>query len=176
MQAREMNVVGTKCKVGKNFSIIGPRYISIGDSFSAGNGLALQTWKEYRGEKTGKNPRLKIGNSVSVMNGCQVSCMNSIEIGDGTLLGDNVFITDNFHGENKGMEKEIPPIERKLYSKGAVSIGKNVWIGRNVCVMPGVTIGEGTVIGANAVVTKNIPAGVIAAGVPAKVIDEISEE
>lgn len=170
-QTSEMKEVGENCKAGKGFSVIGAANISIGNNFSASKNLALQTWEEYRGEKTGKKPELIIGNSVSIMNGCQISCMSKIEIGDGTLLGDNVFITDNFHGESKKTEKKIPPIEKKLYSKGNVYIGKNIWIGRNVCIMPGVTIGDGAIIGANAVVTKNIPVGAVAAGVPAIVID-----
>lgn len=51
-----------------------------------------------------------------------------------------------------------------------VSIGHDVWIGHGSVVMPGVRIGNGAVIGANAVVTRDVPAFMIAAGVPAKVI------
>lgn len=78
-----------------------------------------------------------------------------------------VFITDNFHGNGSMEQLSIPPRERPLNVKGKVIIGKNVWIGRNVCIMPGVTIGDNVTIGANAVVTKDIPAGSVAVGVPA---------
>jgi acetyltransferase-like isoleucine patch superfamily enzyme len=54
-----------------------------------------------------------------------------------------------------------------------VRIGSNCWFGANCVVTGGVEIGERAVIGANSVVTRDIPAGVIAAGVPAKVLREI---
>lgn len=55
----------------------------------------------------------------------------------------------------------------------AVTIGDNVWLGEGAKILKGVTIGENSVIGAGAVVTKSIPANVIAAGNPCKVIKQI---
>ena len=57
-----------------------------------------------------------------------------------------------------------------------ITIADNVWLGGGVIVCPGVTIGEDTVVGAGAVVTKDLPAGVVAAGVPARVLREIGEQ
>lgn len=51
-----------------------------------------------------------------------------------------------------------------------------MWLGANVTVLPGVTIGEGSVIAAGAVVTKDVPANMIAAGVPAKVIRKVKTD
>lgn len=165
--------IGSDNYVGLNCSFRSPENISIASGLRMGDNCALQTWPVYRGESTGNIPCLMIGNSVSFMNSCQISCMNRIEIGDGCLFGDNVFITDNYHGANSAEELSIRPIERKLFSKGEVIIGKNVWIGRNVCIMPAVKIGDGAIVAANAVVTKDIPANTIAAGVPARVIRTI---
>ena len=53
---------------------------------------------------------------------------------------------------------------------------RNVWIGAGVIINPGVHIGRGTVIGSGSVVTKDIPANVVAAGVPCRVIREITEQ
>ena len=57
-----------------------------------------------------------------------------------------------------------------------IHIGNKVWIGANSVVLPGVTIGENSVIGAGSIVTRDIPANVIAAGNPCRVIREITEE
>ena len=58
----------------------------------------------------------------------------------------------------------------------SIQIGNDVWIGGNAVVIPGVTIGDNVVIGSGSVVTKDIPSGVIAAGVPCRVIRKITEE
>ena len=89
------------------------------------------------------------------------------------LFGENVYISDNFNGRNSVGEVDILPINRELYSKGLIYIGKNVWLGRNICVMLNVTVGDCTFIGAKIVVTHDIPAYDISAGVSAKVIKMI---
>ena len=166
----KFNKIGNNCEVGIRVSVENPQFMTIGDGLRLDEWCRLQTWPEYMGKPTGMKPELIIGNRVSFMRNCQVSCMNRIEIGDGCLFGDNVFITDNYHGDNSKEQMSIIPIERTLYSKGPVIIGKNVWVGRNVCIMPGVEIGDGAVIGANAVVTHSVNKGEVVAGVPAAVI------
>lgn len=155
-----------KSNVGKNFSIISPDRISIGDNFYAEDNLKIQAWTTYQDQIF--DPIIDIGCNVSLMENCHISCCNKISIGDGCLLGANVFITDNFHGDNSTQQLAIPPINRPLDVRGAVKIGKNVWIGRNVCIMPGVSIGDYAVVGANAVVTKDVPASSVVVGVPAR--------
>lgn len=170
-KAKELKHVGKDSYVGRNFSIHGPEFIDIGDKFRAGRNLKLQAWEFYHGKKTGTNPALSIGDNVTFMENVQISCLNSIVIGSGTLLGDNVFISDNSHGDSKSLEdRDIPPLERKLFSKGSIKIGENVWIGRNACIIGSVEIGRGAIIGANAVVTNDIPPYCTAVGVPARVL------
>ena len=91
-------------------------------------------------------------------------------IGNYCMFAPNVVISTTGH-----------PVHPSFRDKGAqfslpVTIGDHVWIGSNVTIMPGVTIGENSVIGAGSVVTKDIPANVVAAGVPCKVMREITDE
>lgn len=92
-----------------------------------------------------------------------------VHIGDNTMFGPNVVIATAGH-----------PILPELRARGLqfnlpVHIGSNVWIGGGSQIMPGVTIGDDTVIGAGSVVTRDIPSGVVAVGVPCRVVREISD-
>ena len=71
----------------------------------------------------------------------------------------------------------IDPGPRRLGWESAepITIGDNVWLGGGVIVCPGVTIGDDTVVGAGSVVTRDLPAGVVAYGNPARVQREIGE-
>ena len=91
-----------------------------------------------------------------------VSIVSSIgvTIGDDVMCGANVII-----GDRNDHEDLYPEWQPK-----AIFIGNRVWLGMNSIVMRGVTIGDDSVIGAGSIVTHDIPAGVIAAGNPCKVI------
>ena len=175
MTSRKLKHIGDNCLVGIGFTIQGEQYISIGNNFSSGKKLCLETWDCFNGEKTGMIPNLEIGNDVTITENCHISCMNHIQIGDGVLFGPRVFITDNFHGKNTFDELPMKPMDRKLWSRGPIKIGNNVWIGANVCIMPNVTIGDNAVIGANSVITHDVPQNAIVAGVPARVLRVIEE-
>ena len=92
-----------------------------------------------------------------------------IIVGNNVLFAPNVTITTANH-----------PIEPELRRKGyqyckKVIIKDNVWVCSNVVICPGVTIGENSVIAAGAVVTRDIPANVVAMGVPCRVVKQISD-
>lgn len=70
----------------------------------------------------------------------------------------------------------IHPKERRGLYVQPIHIKKNVWLGTNVTVLPGVTIGENSIISADATVTKDVPANVIMAGTPAKILKRITDE
>jgi len=93
-----------------------------------------------------------------------------------TVIGDNVLI-----GPNVGIYTASHPVHHELrmveYEFAfPVNIGNNVWIGGNVVINPGLTIGDNSVIGSGSVVTKDIPANVVAAGNPCRVMREITEK
>lgn len=92
--------------------------------------------------------------------GTVIGCANRIVLGDNVRCGANTLITDtDWHADDVRSSPDAP-----------VSIGNNVWLGVNVTVLKGVCIGENTVVGAGSLVTRSLPANVIAAGSPAKVI------
>ena len=68
---------------------------------------------------------------------------------------------------------EPQPRKDKWEAAEPIVIGDNVWLGGGVIVCPGVTIGADTVVGAGSVVTRDLPAGVVAVGSPARVIREV---
>lgn len=171
MYSRKFKKLGKRATCGKGLSIKGPQYISIGDDFQAGRNLLLQAWDEYEGDIF--TPELRIGNNVVLTDNIQISCCNLIEIGDNCLMGGNVYISDNSHGESDFLD--LPPVKRPLYSKGPVVIGENVWIGRNATILSGVTIGQNSIIGANSVVNKDVPPNSVVGGIPAKIIKSASQ-
>ncbi len=85
-------------------------------------------------------------------------------------FGDNVFIAPNCAFYTAGHPLDVAQRNAGLEYSLPIRVGNNVWIGGNVCVMPGVTIGDNTVIGGGSVVVRDIPAGVLAAGNPCRVI------
>ena len=69
-------------------------------------------------------------------------------------------------------------MQHRIFAPGAtapVVLEQNVWLGEGVRVLKGVTIGENTVVGAGSVVSRSLPANVIAAGNPARMIKPLPE-
>lgn len=90
-------------------------------------------------------------------------------------FGDYVFVGPNCAFYSAGHPLDAPRRNRGLEYAYPITVGSNVWLGGNIVVLDGVEIGDNTVIGAGSVVTKNIPAGVVAAGNPCRVLREITD-
>lgn len=111
--------------------------------------------------------QIRIGSFAFLGRGCEIDSTISVMIGDGTLIGPQVFITDHNH---KTCRQQ--PIAEQGCSGAPVVIDNDVWIGTQVVILPGVTVHHGAVIAAGAVVTKDVPAFEIWGGVPAAKIGE----
>ena len=129
---------------------------------NAGEGLWLQPpfYCDY-----GYN--IIVGEKVFFNFNCVVLDVMPVTIGSRTLFGPNMQIYTATHPLNY---KERA---RGLESAKPITIGEDVWVGGSVVICPGVTIGDRSVIGAGSVVTRDIPAGVFAAGNPCRVIREL---
>jgi maltose O-acetyltransferase len=112
---------------------------------------------------------ISVGARTFVNYGCVLLDVAPIRMGAACQLATRVQLLTATH--------PIDPEPRRLGWESAepIEIGDNVWLGGGAVVCPGVSIGEDTVVGAGAVVTRDLPAGVVAAGVPARVVREIGE-
>jgi len=109
-----------------------------------------------------KNGYLEI-NGGFINEGVEITCASKITIGEGATIARDVVIRD-YDGHT---------IEEPDYQIAKpIIIGKNVWIGNRAIILKGVTIGDGAIIAAGAIVTKDVPARMTVAGIPAKTIKE----
>ncbi len=123
--------------------------------------IVLCTW--VHGEQEG---RIDIGKHVLICPDVRINSANSITIKDNVMLANGCYISDaDWHG--------IYDRTKVIGNSAPVVLEDNVWLGDSVIVNKGVTIGANTVIGSYSNVTKDIPANVVAAGNPCKVIREL---
>ncbi len=116
---------------------------------------------------TGLEGSIHLDSESSVHAGCQLKAyVEPIIIGKGVMLGPNVALYSYDHG----MDASLTIREQPFISKGPIRIDDEVWIGTGAIVLSGVSISEGAVIAAGSVVTKDVPAGAIVAGNPARVL------
>lgn len=140
--------------------------------------------------RLGEKARLRLGANLSVCRGAYFSVWDNswIEIGRGTYIGNDVFISSSCGlriGEDsliglgtKIMDYDGHPIYLSEPStspvrggqKAKITIGNRVWIGFQCLILKGVTIGDGAIVASHSVVTEDVPANAIVAGNPARVI------
>ena len=96
--------------------------------------------------------KLILHDGVFINNSCSFNCMERIEIGSGTMMGEGVRFYDHDHIYT------AETIEKWQWTTAPIKVGKDCWIGSNVTILKGVTIGDNTIIGAGCLVRKDIPA------------------
>ncbi len=126
---------------------------------------------------------IKMGKGATFHMGARFFLPKNIEIGEGTIIGDNAFLDGRakikigkqvdiasqvmiYNSEHDLSDPTFKAIEEP------VTIGDYVFIGPRAIIMPGVSIGNGAVIAGGAVVTKDVAENAIVGGVPAKIIGE----
>jgi acetyltransferase-like isoleucine patch superfamily enzyme len=148
--------------------ITGKGKVSIGKDCKFGfkqGGFYLKGCIEF--QPRDKNAIIKIGKNVVTNNNIFICSLNYIEIGDNTLIGQNVTLMDfEAHGI-------LPKDRREIGVVGEIIIGRNVWIGNNVMVLKGTKIGDNPIVAAGAIVKGVFPSNAIIGGVPGKVIKNI---
>jgi len=183
--------IGKKCKVG-DFSIIGyPGKAKSGKTIIGDGAIIRSHTVIYAGNIIGKNfstghmvmlrESNRIGDNVSIGTG---SCIeHHVKIGNGARLHSNVFVPEYTEleggcwvGPNVVFTNALYPKSRNVKNrlKGAL-VKEGAKIGANATVLPGVVIGRNALIGAGSVVVKDVPDNKVAAGNPAKVINDVGK-
>lgn len=149
---------GSFISIGNNVEI---RTFAISNFIGINRRTTISTHSNYA--------RIEIGDNCG-MSAAVIGAKESIRIGNFVLIGANVLITDfDWHSIN-ALERN----KSESSKSRPVVIGNNVFIGYSSTILKGVEIGENSVIGAKSVVTSKIPANVIAAGNPCKVIKHLN--
>jgi maltose O-acetyltransferase len=116
--------------------------------------------------------RVSIGDNSSILSFTVLFGSGKITIGRDVLIASHCSIFSITHRAD-ALERGL--LFRKTRLMAPVEIGDNVWIGTGARILPGVSIGANSIVGAGSVVTTSIPSGVVAAGVPAKVLRRLDE-
>lgn len=110
--------------------------------------------------------RLEVGDDTIIGHYANVRSGSLVRIGSHVRLGQFVSII----GDNHRYDRTDIPIAQQGLIPADVVIGDDVWIGTQAVILPGVTIGSGAIVGAGSIVTRDVPAGAITAGNPARVL------
>jgi acetyltransferase-like isoleucine patch superfamily enzyme len=176
---------GSNVTFGQNVALRHPHKIAVGNDVVIDDLVLLDAKGEH-------NKGITLGQGVFLGRGTILSCKDGdIELGDHVNIG---FMSEIFSGSRVVVGRhglfaaytylvggghdfesaEVPVLAQGRSSRG-ITLDENVWLGTGAKVLDGVTIGKNVVVGANAVVNADLPDGVIAGGVPARVIRKRDE-
>ena len=173
--------MGENVYIGAGVKIVNPQYISVGDNVHISDGVTLiargeggitignrVTLKDrvYLDTENADTGYILIGDKVYIGTGTTLFGHVGLEIGEYSLLAQNITITPYSHI----FEDPDTPIIKQGGHMEKVIIGRDCYLGMNVTVLYSANIGEGSVVGSGAVVVKPVPPFSVAVGNPAKVI------
>lgn len=183
---RLLGKVGRNVTFGQNVVLRHPHKIRIGDDVVIDDLVVLDAKGDH-------NAGITIGDGVFLGRGTILSCKDGdIELGDHVNIG---FMSEIFSGSRVVVGRhglfaaytylvggghdferaEVPVLAQGRSSRG-ITLDENVWLGTGAKVLDGVRIGRNVVVGANAVVNADLPDGVVAGGVPARIIRRRDEQ
>ncbi|MEM7691270.1 MAG: acyltransferase [Pseudomonadota bacterium] len=154
MKPRYVKIAGPNIHIGHCFTAIGEPM----------HRVEIGVWGREPGDGS-----VHIGDAVLMSPGARISASDEIRIGNGVMMAHGSYITDSdwhtIYDRTKRSDRVTP-----------VKVGDNVWLGDHATILKGVTVGDNSVIAARSVVTRDVPANVIVAGNPAKVVRELDPQ
>lgn len=174
---------GKNVAFGKSITLRHPNKIHIGDNVivddyatldakgNSNDGLRIGS-NVFIGRNTviyTKNGDIIIEDNVNIGINCDIYSKNKVTIQKNSMIAAYCYIMS---GGQYDYSSTTPFYQQDSTSKGPTTLGDSVWLGAKAVVQDGVSVGDRSVIGAGAVVTKDIPANCVAAGVPAKLINQ----
>ena len=151
--------LGDRTRVGANCVAERPWALSAGERVQIEHGVHIKAVDDAA--------KLQLGAYTFIGFGSEIDVAQAVTIGAHVLIAPGCFITDHSHRHAWGALLDTQGNEC-----APVTIADDVWLGAHSVVLPGVSIGHGAIVGAGAVVTRNVEAGAIMAGVPARRIGD----
>ena len=115
-----------------------------------------------------KNGNIEIGPGANIGFNCEIFSASTVTIGRDTLLAAYCYLIGGDHDFSDGSQ----PVLAQARTSAGVAVGSGAWLGAGAKILDGVTVGDGAIIGAAAVVKADVPAGAIAAGIPARIVGQ----
>ena len=175
---------GGRLLIGARVRLLFPRHIHAGRNVLIGDDSYI-SGLSTSGVRFGHGVRIREGawiQATSVLDqpgvgltigeGTYVGPRAVFGAGGGITIGRRVLFGSSVHllAENHAIDDPTRPIQSQGVTRKGITIGDDVWVGDGAIVLDGVTIGPGAVIGAGSVVTRDVPAGAVAVGNPARQI------
>lgn len=153
---------------GERSVIVPPARVEQPESIAIGRGVLIHehAWLLAR-PAAGTGAALVVGDRTVINRCVKIVCLGQVTIGDDCIIGDHAYLSDV---EYELSPFDVPPEHRSLTVPQPVVLEPGAALGVGVVVKPGVTIGERAYVGAGAIVTKDVPAGCLAIGAPARVV------
>jgi acetyltransferase-like isoleucine patch superfamily enzyme len=173
---------GRNFVLGPNVVLRNPHIIRIGDNVAIDDNCLIDAKGESNARITigsgvfigrnsilsCKNGDISIGDAANIGFNCEVFSASQVAIGAATLLAAYCYVIG---GDHDVSDPAAPVLEQGRRSAG-VTIGSGAWLGAGAKILDGVVLGDGAIVGAGAVVREAVPAGAIAAGVPARIVGQ----